>query len=196
VIGDELVIGSTSLSQAQPLQARALGGSVPLDMLAQKTSIPLGQVTEVRVLSDLVRVSYHPSGQRVVTAPVHCKDSAEAEAVLTSLHQHLGPRFERIAEPMSRWTVMGASLVILILLGVVIAFVYDGAVGAAEGVTGFNLSSSLVMLVLRLLTPNGVLCLGGILLLMGLMLMLYLMVKPPMITKLVLQAGKPGESSA
>jgi hypothetical protein len=116
-----------------------------------------------------------------------------SEAILNTLHERLGPDFQRANRPISRMTVMGSALILFLLTccgsgslswftqGLKADLAGDGMVGSARARGIANL--------LLLIGPNGFLCIGGVLTVIVIIFTIASLRKPPEETVLARGTG-------
>jgi hypothetical protein len=182
----ELITGIVNPGLVGRANAQIQQGKLPLDMLKAIKHIPLKHITEVKQHLSILTVRYTQENEPV-SKNLSCQDEPMAEDMLRALETRLGAAFERSSVPMTKGAILGTSCLGSAILLAIIAFCYYAAkdfvtndvrpMGSA-GVRG-------ITILLELLGPNGVMCIGVILLLIVVLGTVSRFAKPPLITKLL-----------
>jgi len=157
-----------------------------LDLLKAIKHIPLNRITEVKQHLSILTVRYTQENEPVST-DLSCRDEPMAEDMLRALETRLGAAFERSAVPTTKGAILGTSCFGSAILLAIIAFFYyaaqDFVTNNVKPMGSVRVRGITVLL--ELLGPNGVMCIGVIILLVVIFVTVSTLAKPPLITKLL-----------
>ena len=148
-------------------------------------SINLNQICRARLLANDITIYYRDSTTNELSTKISCRETDVASAVLEALHVRLGSQFIRTLKQNSRLEVAKRSLVSLLIISSVAGFGYWMAIEAVGvDVSGYHRGAGIALL-LQLIGPNGMLCIGSGLVILTLWSIISDFIKPPMETLLV-----------
>lgn len=153
-------------------------------------SIPLNQVSRVRLFWDLITINYSDETGKNTSAKINCRKYKTSAAMMAAFQTRLGDGFERISKPLSRWVVAVVSALALFVTYLGTIFFYSLARKlAGEELQGRGMSV-LIPAILKWLGPTGVGVIGIILLLLLLTIAALFFANPPLETTLVRKGTK------
>jgi hypothetical protein len=161
-------------------------------LLYTHKTVSLRAISKVVLSLGTVNVYYDKEGGGTDWVYVPCPDEETAKAALDALHQRLGPEFESTQAPIRTCMALGIPTLGMVFVMVLTGFLYWAA---REAMTVDHLSGSArtrgMVVLLQLIGPNGVLCIGGVFLLLSILILVRWGLNPPLETTLI-PKGKDG----